>query len=93
MNLGNKSSLEFETCLQKLQKYKPKIKTVSGSLIELTNDPDELQNISDFYTRQDFRVSEINKLVSNYNSSPLKFLRVDNEQFSKTSYSTKSKSK
>ena len=54
MNLGNKSSLEFETCLQKSQKYKHKIKTVSGSLIELTNDPEELQNISDVYKQQGF---------------------------------------
>ena len=54
MDIGNKSSLEFETCLQKLQKYKHKIKTVSDFLIELTNYPDELQNISDIYTQQDF---------------------------------------
>ena len=27
MDLGNKSSLEFENCLHKLQKYKHKIKT------------------------------------------------------------------
>ena len=39
MNLGNKSSLEFETCLPKLQKYIHKIKTVLDSLIQLTNDP------------------------------------------------------
>ena len=54
MDLGNKSSLEFETCLQKSQKYKHKTKRVSDSLIELTNDPNELQNISDIYTQQDF---------------------------------------
>ena len=42
MDVVNKSSLEFETCLQKLQKYKHKIKTVGDALIELTNDPDEL---------------------------------------------------
>ena len=42
MDLVNKSSLEFETCLQKLQKYKHKIKMVGDTLIELTNDPDEL---------------------------------------------------
>ena len=42
MDLVNKSSLEFETCLQKLQKYKHKIKMVGNTLIELTNDPDEL---------------------------------------------------
>ena len=35
MNLENKSSLEFETCLQKLQKCRYKIRTVSDSLIEL----------------------------------------------------------
>ena len=70
MDLGNKSSLEFENCLQKLQKYKHKIKTVSDSLIELTNDPDELQNISDIYTQQDFLVIEISKSVSNYNHHP-----------------------
>ena len=93
IDLGNKSSLEFENCLQKLQKYKHKIKTVSDSLIELTNDPDELQNISDIYTQQDFQVIEISKSVSNYNASPLKCLRADGEQFSITSYSTKSKSK
>ena len=34
MDLGNKSRIEFETCLQKLQKYKHKVKTVSESLIE-----------------------------------------------------------
>ena len=45
MHLGNKSSLELETCLQKSQKYKHKIKRVSDFLIELTNDPDGLQNI------------------------------------------------
>ena len=56
MNLGNKSSLEFETCLPKLQKYIHKIKTVLDSLIQLTNDPDKLQNISDIYAQQDFRV-------------------------------------
>ena len=44
MNLGNKSSLKFETCLQKLQKYKHEIKIVTDSLIELTNDPDKIQN-------------------------------------------------
>ena len=93
MDLENKSSIEFENCLQKLQKYKHKIKTVSDSLIELTNDPDELQNISDIYPQQDFRVFEISKSVSNYNASPLKYLRADDEQFSITSYSTKSKSK
>ena len=93
MDLGNKSSLEFETCLQKSQKYKHKIKRVSDSLIELTNDPNELQNISDIYTQQDFRVIEISKSVSNYNATPLKCLRADDEQFSITSYSTKSKSK
>ena len=54
MNLENKSNLEFETCLKKLQKYKHKIKTTLCSLIELINDPDELQNISDIYTQQDF---------------------------------------
>ena len=43
MDLGNKRSLEFETMLQKLQKYEHKMKTVSDSLIELPNDPDELQ--------------------------------------------------
>ena len=59
MHLGNKSSLEFETCPQKLQKYKHKIKTVLDSLIELTNDPDELQNISDIYPKKYFRVIEI----------------------------------
>ena len=42
MDLVNKSSLEFETCLQKLQKYKHKIKMVGDTLIEFTNDPDEL---------------------------------------------------
>ena len=31
INLGKKSGLELETCLQKLQKYKHKIKTVSDS--------------------------------------------------------------
>ena len=56
MNLGNKSSLEFETCLPKLQKYIHKIKTVLDSLIQLTNDPNKLQNISDIYAQQDFRV-------------------------------------
>ena len=61
MNLGNKSSLEFENCVQKLQKQKQKIKMVLDSLIELANDPDELQNISDIYTQQDFRVIEISK--------------------------------
>ena len=50
VNLGNKSSLEFEACLQKLQKNKRKTKTVSDSLTELTNDTDELRNISDIYT-------------------------------------------
>ena len=54
MDLGNKNSLEFETCLQKLQKYKHKIKTVSDSFIELTNDPDELRNFSDIHTQKDF---------------------------------------
>ena len=34
---------------------------VLDSLIELANDPDELQNISDIYTQQDFRVIEISK--------------------------------
>ena len=28
MSLGDKSNLEFETCLQKLQKHEHKIKTV-----------------------------------------------------------------
>ena len=93
MNLGNKSSLEFEICLQKLQKYKYKIKTVSGFFIELTNNPDELQNISDIYTQQDFRVIGISKLVSYYNASPLKCLKADDEQFSRTIYSTKLKLK
>ena len=92
MNVQNKNSLDFETCLQKLQKYMYKIRTVSDSLIELTNDENELQNISDFYTQQDFRVIEITKSVSNYNSSPLKLLNND-ELFSTTSFSTKSKSK
>ena len=72
MDLGNKSCLEFETCLQKLQKYKHKIKTVSNSLIELTNDPEELQSISDIYAQQDFRAIEVSKSVSSYNASPLK---------------------
>ena len=93
MDLGNKSSLEFETSLQKVQKYKDEIKTISDSLIELTNDPDESQNISSIYTQQDFRVIEINKSVSNYNAPPLKCLRTHDEQFSITSYSTKLKSK
>ena len=48
MDLGNESRLEFENYLQKLQKCKHKI--VSDSFIELTNDPDELQNISDIYS-------------------------------------------
>ena len=52
-----------------LQKYKHKIKTVLDSLIESTNDPDELQNISDIYTQRDFRIIEISKSVSNYNAS------------------------
>ena len=65
---------------------------VSDSLIKLKNDPDELQNISDIYTQQNFQVIEISKSVSNYNASPLKCLRADDEQFSITSYSTKSKS-
>ena len=69
-----------------------KIKTVSDSLIELTNDPDELRNFSDIHT-QDFWVTKISKSVSNYNASPLKCLRADDEQFWITSYSTKSKSK
>ena len=81
MDLVNKSSLEFETCLQKLQKYKHKIKMVGDTLIELTNDPDELQNISVIYTQQKFRVIEISKSVPNYNASPLKCLRTDDEQF------------
>ena len=63
------------------------------SLIKLTNDPDELQNISDIYAQQDFRVIEISKSGSNYNASPSKWLRPDHEQFSRTSYSTKLKSK
>ena len=67
-----------------------KIKTVSDYLIELTNDPSELQNI---YTEQDFRVIEIIKSLSNYNALPLTCLRADDEQFSRTSYSTKLKSK
>ena len=66
---------------------------VSDSLIELTNDLDELQNISDIYTQQDFRVIEISKSVCNFNVSSLKCLRADVEQFSTTSYFTKSKSK
>ena len=66
---------------------------VSDSLIKLKNDPDELQNISDIYTQQNFQVIEISKSVSNYNASTLKCLRADDEQFSITSYSTKSKSK
>ena len=32
MDLGNKSSLKFKTCLQKLNRYEDKIKTVSDSL-------------------------------------------------------------
>ena len=91
MNLGNKSSLEFKTCLLKLQKYKHKIRTVSDCLMELTNDPDDLQNILAIYTQQDFRVIEISKSVSNYNGWPLKFLRAGDEQFSVTSYTTKAK--
>ena len=63
------------------------------SLTKLTNDPDELQNISDIYAQQDFRVIEISKSGSNYNASPSKWLRPDHEQFSRTSYSTKLKSK
>ena len=55
------------------------IKTVLHSLIELTNNPDELQDISDSYTEQDFRVIEISKSVSNYIASPLKCLRADDE--------------
>ena len=77
----------------KLLKRKHEIKTVLDSLIELRNGPDELQNISDIYTHQDFRVIEISKSVSNYNASPLKCLRAYDEQFSITIYSTKSKSK
>ena len=67
MNLGNKSSLEFKTCLLKLQIYKHKIRTVSDCVMELTNDPDDLQNILAIYTQEDFRVIEISKSVSNYN--------------------------
>ena len=93
MNLGSKSSLKSETHLQKLQKYKHKIRTVSDTLTELTDGSDELQNISDIYTQQYFRVTEISKSVSNYNASPLKCLRAYDEQFSITSYSTKLKSK
>ena len=89
MNRGNKSSPEFEICLQKLEKYKHKIKTVSDSLIELTNNPDELHNISDIYTKQDFRVTGISKSVSSYNaSSSLKCLRADDEQFQLPASST-----
>ena len=61
--------------------------------MELTNDSEELQNTSDIHTQQDFRVIEISKSVSNYNASTLKCLKADDEQFSITSYSTKSKSK
>ena len=91
--LRNKSSLHFETCLQKLQQYKHKIKTISDYSVELTNDPNELLSISDIYTQQDFWVNEISKSVTNYHVSPLKCLRADDEQFSRTSYSAKSKSK
>ena len=73
----NKSSLHFETCLQKLQQYKHKIKTISDYLVELTNDPNKLLNISDIYTQQDFWVIEISKSVTNYHASPLKCLRAD----------------
>ena len=91
MNLGNKSSLEFKTCLLKLQIYKHKIRKVSDCLMELTNDPDDLQNILAIYTQEDFRVIEISKSVSNYNGWPLKCLRADDEQLSVTSYTKKAK--
>ena len=38
-------------------------------------------------------MNEISKSVTNYHVSPLKCLRADDEQFSRTSYSAKSKSK
>ena len=63
------------------------------SLIALTNYPDELQNISDIYSQQHFRIIETIKSVFNYNASRLKCLRADDEEFSITSYSTKLKSK
>ena len=59
--------------------------------MELTNDPDDLQNILAIYTQEDFRVIEISKSVSNYNGWPLKCLRADDEQLSVTSYTTKAK--
>ena len=62
-------------------------------MIESKNDPDELQEISAFYIRQDFRVTEISKSLCSYNAPPLKFITADDEQSSKTSSSAKSKSK
>ena len=48
---------------------------------------------SDIYGQEDFQVIEISKSVSNYNASSFKCLRADDEQYSRISYSTKSKSK
>ena len=67
-----------------------KMKTVSDSLIELPNDPEELQNISDIYIQQGFQVIEISKSASNYNASLLNCLRAVDEQFYITNYATKS---
>lgn len=62
-------------------------------MIESKNDPDGLQEISAFYIRQDFRVTGISKSLFSYNVPPLKFITANDEQFSKTSSSAKSKSK
>ena len=85
MSLGDKSNLEFETCLQKLQKHEHKIKTV------LTQTSYRAFKI--FIHNKILRVIDISKSVTKYIASPLKCLRANDEQFSVTSYSTKLKSK
>ena len=46
-----------------------------------------------FTRNKDFRAIEISRLVCNYNSSSLKFIRAHDEEFFTASYSKKSKSK
>lgn len=84
MKEQNKNNFQFESFLHKLQKYLHKIRNVWNSPIKITKD----QNA---FTEQNVCVIQITNSVSEYNPPPLKSKRSNDDQFSQTSFSSKSK--
>ena len=94
MKEQNKNNFQFESFLHKLQKYLHKIRNVWNSPIKITkdqNDQRELKQIWNAFTEQNVCVIQITNSVSEYNPPPLKSKRSNDDQFSQTSFSSKSK--